>query len=123
MNQQAFNYAHQFTDTAFKAHAAMLKGVQDAMALQFKAIELQSQTAADFADEALEARDAEALRALLEKSAELHREQLERGISLAQGLYGVAQSTAETLGSLARQQPDAAKGAAAASKARKAAAA
>lgn len=120
MNQQVFNYAQQFTEAAFKAHSAVLKGIQDAVALQFKAIEQQAQTAADLTDDVLETRDAEGLRSLFEKSAEVHREQLERGISLAQDLYGVAQGTAETLGSLARQQgaPKAAAG-----KARKTAAA
>jgi hypothetical protein len=102
MNQQAFDYARQFTESTFKAQSALLKGLEQAATLQFKALEQQTEALASYAADAMEVRDAESLRTLWDKTGSLQRDQVERQIAIAQDLVGLAQSTAESLGALVR---------------------
>ncbi|HET6587074.1 MAG TPA: phasin family protein [Oleiagrimonas sp.] len=120
MNTQTFAFAKQFADNAFKAQAIVLKSFEQAANLQLKALEQQSKTTAAFVAEAMEARDFDAARALWEKGVTLNRDGAERAVAVNQELMGIAQNTAETLGSLSREQ-QAAGVAAAASTSKKAA--
>jgi len=114
LNVQVFAYAKQLTDNAFKAQSVALKGLEKIAELQIKALEKQSQVAADFIAEALETRDAEGLRTLWEKGTTLSRENAERAVAVTQEIIAVTQKTAESLTALAQEQQQAANDAVAA---------
>lgn len=97
---QAFAYARQFADNAFKAQALVLKGFEQAAGLQLGALEQQSRSTADFLLAAGEARDPEAMRGLWDKGVALGRAQAEQAVSLSQSLVAVGRQTAESLGAL-----------------------
>ena len=101
-DSQVFAYARQFADNAFKAQALVLKGLEQAAALQLDALERQSRSAADFLLAAGEARDPGALRGLWDKGVALGRAQAEQTVVLGQGLVAVGKQTAESLGALAQ---------------------
>jgi hypothetical protein len=114
LNAQVFAYAKQLTDNAFKAQSVALKGLEKIAELQIKALEKQSQVAADFIAEALETRDAEGLRGLWEKGTALSRENAERAVAVTQEIIAVTQKTAESLTALVQEQQQAANDAVAA---------
>ncbi|MGN2246664.1 phasin family protein [Frateuria sp. GZRR35] len=97
---QAFAYARQFADNAFKAQALVLKGLEQAAGLQLGALEQQSRSSADFLLAAGEARDPEAMRGLWDKGVALGRAQAEQAVTLSQSLVAVGRQTAESLGAL-----------------------
>lgn len=97
---QAFAYARQFADNAFKAQALVLKGLEQAAGLQLGALEQQSRSAAEFLLAAGEARDPEAMRGLWDKGVALGRAQAEQAVTLSQGLVAVGRQTAESLGAM-----------------------
>jgi hypothetical protein len=99
-DSSVFAYARQFADSAFKAQALVLKGMEQAASLQLGALEQQSRSTADFLSAAGEARDAEALRGLWDKSVALGRAQAEQVVVLTQGLVALGKQTAESLGAL-----------------------
>jgi hypothetical protein len=99
-DSSVFAYARQFADNAFKAQALVLKSLEQAAGLQLGALEQQSRSAADFLSAASEARDAEALRGLWDKSVALGRAQAEQTVALTQGLVAVGKQAAESLGTL-----------------------
>jgi hypothetical protein len=112
MNQQftnnAFAYAKQFSDSAFKAQSLALKGFEAVAGLQFKALEKQAQASADFLAEAMEARDVDGFRSLWEKGASLSRDNAERAVAVSQEIFAVSQKTAESLGAIMQEQQQAA---------------
>ena len=99
-DSSVFAYARQFADNAFRAQVLVLKGLEQAASLQLGALEQQSRSAAEFLSAAGEARDAEALRGLWDKSVALGRAQAEQTVVLTQGLVAVGKQTAESLGAL-----------------------
>jgi hypothetical protein len=99
-DSQAFAYARQFADHAFRAQALVLKGLEQAADLQLGALEQQSRSAADFLLAASDARDTEALRGLWDRGVALGRAQAEQTVALTQGLAAVGRQTAESLGAL-----------------------
>ncbi|HET6805806.1 MAG TPA: phasin family protein [Frateuria sp.] len=99
-DSQAFAYARQFADHAFKAQALVLKGLEQVAVLQLGALEQQSRAAADFLLAAGDARDPEALRGLWDKGVALGRAQAEQAVALTQGVAAVGRQTAESLGAL-----------------------
>jgi len=99
---QAFAYARQFADNAFKAQALMLKTLEQATSLQLGALEQQSRSATDFLLAAGELRDADGLRGLWDKGVALGRAQAEQTVVLSQGLAAVGRQTAESIGALAQ---------------------
>ena len=120
-NNQFFAYTKQATESAFRAQSLALKGLETVAALQLKAFEQQTRDSAAFVAEALETRDADALRGLWEKGANLSREQAERAVAVSQEIIAVTQKTAESLQALAQEQRQAANDAVAAPVAKKAA--
>lgn len=108
LNTQVFAYAKQLSDSAFKAQALALKGLEQVVELQIKAIEKQSQVTADFITEALETRDVDALRTLWEKGAAVSRDNAERAVAVTQEIIAVTQKTAESLSALVQEQQQAA---------------
>jgi len=112
MNQQYSNqffaYTKQITEGAFKAQSLALKSLETVAGLQLKAFEQQTRDSAAFVAEALETRDADALRGLWEKGASLSREQAERAVAVSQEIIAVTQKTAESLTALAQEQQQAA---------------
>jgi hypothetical protein len=121
LNNQFFAYTKQATENAFKAQSLALKGLETVADLQLKALEQQARDSAAFVAEALETRDAEALRTLWEKGASLSREQAERAVAVSQEIIAVTQKTAESLQALAQDQRQAVNDAVAAPVAKKAA--
>jgi len=104
LNTQVFAYAKQLSDNAFKAHALTIKGLEQVAELQLAALEKQAQATADFAAQAVEVRDIDALRGLWEKGASLTREQAEGAVSVTKEVIAVAQRTAESLNALLQEQ-------------------
>lgn len=99
---QSFAYAKQFADNAFKAQAAMLQGMEQAVTLQLGVIEQQSRSAADFLAAAGEVRDHDGARSLWDKGVALGRVQAEQAAALTQGLVAVGRRTIESIGALAQ---------------------
>jgi len=126
MNQQYSNqffaYTKQVTEGAFKAQSLALKSLETVASLQLKALEQQTRDSAAFVAEALETRDADALRGLWEKGASLSREQAERAVAVSQEIIAVTQKAAESLQALVQEQRQAANEAVTAPAAKKAAA-
>jgi len=121
-NNQFFAYTKQVTEGAFKAQSLALKSLETVAGLQLKALEQQARDSAAFVAEALETRDADALRGLWEKGASLSREQAERAVAVSQEIIAVTQKAAESLQALVQEQRQAANEAVAAPAAKKAAA-
>ena len=121
-NNQFFAYTKQVTEGAFKAQSLALKSLETVAGLQLKALEQQAHDSAAFVAEALETRDADALRSLWEKGASLSREQAERAVAISQEIIAVTQKAAESLQSLVQEQRQAANEAVTAPAAKKAAA-
>ena len=126
MNQQYSNqffaYTKQITEGAFKAQSLALKSLETVAGLQLKAFEQQTRDSAAFVAEALETRDADALRGLWEKGASLSREQAERAVAVSQEIIAVTQKAAESLQALVQEQRQAANEAVTAPATKKAAA-
>jgi len=126
MNQQYSNqffaYTKQITEGAFKAQSLALKSLETVTGLQLKAFEQQTRDSAAFVAEALETRDADALRGLWEKGASLSREQAERAVAVSQEIIAVTQKAAESLQALVQEQRQAVNEAVVAPAAKKAAA-
>jgi len=120
-NNQFFSYTKQVTEGAFKAQSLALKSLETVAGLQLKALEQQVRDSAAFVAEALETRDADALRGLWEKGANLGREQAERAVAVSQEIIAVTQKAAESLQALVQEQRQAANDAVAAPVAKKAA--
>ncbi|TBR36531.1 MULTISPECIES: phasin family protein [Dyella] len=114
LNTQVFTYAKQFIDNAFKAQSVALSSLEKVVSLQVRALESQSQSAADFISDAFETRDADGLRSLWEKGAAVARENSERAVALTQEIAAISQKTAESLGALVQEQQQAANDAVAA---------
>jgi hypothetical protein len=107
MNQQftqAFSYAKQFSDNAFRAQALALKGFETVADVQFKALEKQARSSADFLAEAMEVRDVDGFRSLWEKGASLGRDNAERAVAAGQEIFAVTQKTVESLGAILQDQ-------------------
>ena len=121
-NNQFFAYTKQITEGAFKAQSLALKSLETVAGLQLKAFEQQTRDSAAFVAEALETRDADALRGLWEKGASLSREQAERAVAVSQEIIAVTQKAAESLQALVQEQRQAANEAVTAPAAKKAAA-
>lgn len=119
-NNQFFAYTKQITDGAFKAQSVALKSLETVAGLQLKAFEQQTRDSAAFVAEALEVRDADALRSLWEKGAALSREQAERAVEVSQEIIAVTQKAAESLQALVAEQRQAANDAVVAPAAKKA---
>ena len=107
-NNQFFAYTKQVTEGAFKAQTLALKSLETVAGLQLKALEQQARDSAEFVAEALETRDADALRSLWEKGASLSREQAERAVAISQEIIAVTQKAAESLQALVQEQRQAA---------------
>ena len=107
-NNQFFAYTKQVTEGAFKAQSLALKSLETVAGLQLKALEQQARDSAEFVAEALETRDADALRSLWEKGASLSREQAERAVAISQEIIAVTQKAAESLQALVQEQRQAA---------------
>ncbi|GAB3779139.1 phasin family protein [Dyella agri] len=120
-SNQFFAYTKQVTEGAFKAQSLALKSLETVAGLQLKAFEQQTRDSAAFVAEALETRDADALRSLWEKGASLSREQAERAVAVSQEIIAVTQKAAESLQALVQEQRQAANEAVAAPAAKKAA--
>ncbi|HEX7731094.1 MAG TPA: phasin family protein [Rhodanobacter sp.] len=120
-SNQFFAYTKQVTEGAFKAQSLALKSLETVAGLQLKALEQQARDSAAFVAEALETRDADALRGLWEKGASLSREQAERAVAVSQEIIAVTQKAAESLQALVQEQRQAANEAVAAPAAKKAA--
>jgi glutamate synthase domain-containing protein 2 len=110
---QFFDYAKQFSDNAFRAQTIALKGLQTVAELQFKALQQQAGSTAEFVAAVQETRDIDGLRSLWEKGASVSRGNAEQAVAVSQEIIAVSQRTAESLGALVQEQRQAANDAAA----------
>ena len=108
LNNQLFAFTKQFTDSAFKAQALALKGLETVAELQLKALEQQSMVSAEFVAEVMETRDVNGLRSLWEKGTSLSRDNAERSVAVSQEILAITQKTGESLNALVQEQRQAA---------------
>ncbi|HEX7816412.1 phasin family protein [Dyella sp.] len=114
INSQIFAFSKQLADSAFKAQSLALQGLEKVTELQLAALEKHAQVTSDFISEVMETRDADGLRTLWEKGANLGRQNAERAVAVTQEIFAVTQKTAESLGALVQEQHQAANDAVAA---------
>lgn len=113
-NNQIFTFTKQLADNAFKAQSLALQGLSQVAALQLEALEKQATASAQFIGEAVETRDADGLRSLWEKGANLSRNNAEQAVALSQEVLAITQKTAESVSALVQEQRQAANDAVAA---------
>lgn len=114
LNTQIFAYTKQLADSAFKAQSLALKGLEKVAELQLAAFEKHAQATTEFFSDVFETRDADGLRTLWEKGANLSRQNAERAVAVTQEIFAVTQKTAESLNALVQEQQQAANDAVAA---------
>jgi hypothetical protein len=114
LNTQIFAYTKQLADSAFKAQSLALKGLEKVAELQLAAFEKHAQATSAFFSDVFETRDADGLRTLWEKGANLSRQNAERAVAVTQEIFAVTQKTAESLNALVQEQQQAANDAVAA---------
>ncbi len=114
-NNQLFTFSKQFADNAFKAQSLALQGMEQIASLQLNAMEQQAAASAQFIGEAMETRDADGLRTLWEKGANLSRSNAEQAVGVSQEVLAISQKTAESVNALVQEQRQAANDAVAAS--------
>ena len=108
LNTQIFAYTKQLADSAFKAQSLAFKGLEKVAELQLAAFEKHAQAATAFFSDVFETRDADGLRTLWEKGANLSRQNAERAVAVTQEIFAVTQKTAESLNALVQEQQQAA---------------
>jgi phasin family protein len=105
INTQHFvTWSKQFSNATLKANQAAIAGFERAIDLQLKALEKQTKLASEFFADLGEARDAEALQALVPKSAEIFKQATDHAYSVSQALVDNAVKTNEQIGEIVRGQ-------------------
>ncbi|HTL14613.1 MAG TPA: phasin family protein [Thermomonas sp.] len=94
----------QFADTAARANRLMLENAEKAFGLQMAALEENANAAFAFFAELSEVRDAEGLKAVLPKGAQVARANAERGFGVAQEVFANTVKAGEAIGALAKGQ-------------------
>ena len=93
----------RFVEQATEAQALAWRGMERVADLQLEAMEGHARAATGLMAEAMIATDSAALRAILVRGNDLHRESAERAASAAGGIFDVAVETATSLGALVGQ--------------------
>jgi len=103
-NEQFAAATRQFADAAAQVNRIALDNAETVFGLQLAAINERVNANFAFWGEAAEVRDAEALKALLPKAAQVARENLERAVSTSQEVLGHTAKTNEAITELAKSQ-------------------
>ncbi|HXE66314.1 MAG TPA: phasin family protein [Rhodanobacteraceae bacterium] len=114
--KQSLDLGKQFTEQAYKAQVAALKGISEIQSLQVKALEAQAKSNLAFVADSLEAREIQDVTALWPKGLDFARNSAEAAYATGQEILGVAQKAAEQFGDLTRNSLKAANEAAAPAK-------
>ena len=107
-NEQFAAAARQFADTAAQVNRLALDNAGAVFGLQLAAVEDRANATLAFWTEATEVRDADGLKDLLPKAAQVARENLERGVATGQDVLGRAVKANEAIGQVAKAQFEAA---------------
>jgi len=98
------NQTRQFADAALKANALTLNSLEQIVNLQVKTFEDRFAAAVAFLGEASEARDPEAFKTLLPKSAQLAKDNAETVYHASQEIFSQMLKTQEALADLVKVQ-------------------
>ena len=107
-NEQFVAATRQFADTAAQVNRIALENAQAVFGLQLATLEDRANAAFAFWGEAAEVRDADGLKNLLPKGAQVARENVERAISVGQEVVGRTIKANEAIGQVAKGQFEAA---------------
>ena len=107
-NEQFVNATRQFAEAAVEANRLALANAQDIFGLQLAAVEKNATATFAFLGELAEVRDADGLKAVVPKGAQVARENVERAISVGQEVVGRTIKANEAIGQVAKGQFEAA---------------
>ena len=107
-NEQFAAATRQFAETAAQANRLALESAEAVFGLQLAAIEERVNATFAFFGEAAEVRDLDGLKTLLPKGVQVARENLERGVSTGQEVFGRTLKTQGAITELAKSQFEAA---------------
>ena len=107
-NEQFVNATRQFANAAAEANRLALANAQDIFGLQLAAVEKNATATFAYLGELAEVRDADGLKAVLPKGAQVARENVERAISVGQEVVGRTIKANEAIGQVAKGQFEAA---------------
>ena len=103
-NEQFASATRQFAETAAQVNRLALDNAGAVFGLQLAAIEDRANATFAFLGEATQVRDAEGLKDLWPKAAQVARENIERGVATGQEVIGRTVSTNEQIASIAKAQ-------------------
>lgn len=92
-----------FVEQATAAQALAWRGMERVADLHLQALEGHARAATGLMADAMQAQDADAMRALIARGGDLQREGVERAATAAGDIMGVAVETATSLGALVGQ--------------------
>ena len=107
-NEQFAAATRQFAETAAQANRLALESAVAVFGLQLAAIEERVNATFAFFGEAAEVRDLDGLKTLWPKGVQVARENLERGVSTGQEVFGRTLKTQGAITELAKSQFEAA---------------
>ncbi len=107
-NEQFAAATRQLADTAGQVNRLALESAETVFGLQLAAINERVNANFAFWGEAVEVRDADGLKTLLPKAAQVARENLESVVSTSQEVLGRTAKTNEAISELAKSQIEAA---------------
>ena len=107
-NEQFAAATRQFAETAAQANRLALDNASAVFGLQLAAIEERVNATLAFFGEAAEVRDLDGLKTLWPKGVQVARENLERGVSTGQEVFGRTLKTQGAITELAKSQFEAA---------------
>ena len=108
INEQFAAATRQFAETAAQANRLALDNASAVFGLQLAAIEERVNATFAFFGEAAEVRDLDGLKTLLPKGVQVARENLERGVSTGQEVFGRTMKAQGAITELAKSQLEAA---------------
>ena len=108
LNEQFAAATRQFADTAAQINRVALENAEAVFGLQLAAINERVNANFAFWGEAADVRDADGLKTLLPKAAQIARENLERAVSVGQEVLGQTAKSNEAISELAKGQIEAA---------------
>ena len=103
-NEQFVAATRQFADTAAQVNRIALENAQAVFGLQLATLEDRANAAFAFWGEAAEVRDADGLKNLLPKGAQVARETVERSVATGQEVIGRSVKANEQIGEIAKSQ-------------------
>ena len=103
-NEQFAAATRQFADTAAQVNRLALENAEAVFGLQFAAFNERVNATFAFLGEAAEVRDADGMKTLLPKAAQVARDNVERAVSTSQEVMGRTVKTNEAIGEIAKTQ-------------------